>query len=81
MANENLILEWNDKVAKALVGKKIINASYMTNEEMNILGWSKRALIIQFDDGTYMYASADDEGNNAGALYTDIKGLPIIPTI
>lgn len=84
MANKidnDLITQWNNKIAKALIGKRITGVSYMNDEELKFSGWSKRALIIEFDDGTAMYASADDEGNEAGALYTTIEGLEVIPTI
>jgi hypothetical protein len=83
MANKvdnNSVAFWNNE-AKALIGKRIVSAGYMTDEELRLSGWSKRALIIEFDDGTTMYASADDEGNDAGALFTTIEGLEIIPTI
>ena len=81
MADKNLITKWNKDVSKALIGKKIIGASYMTDAEMNHLGWYKRALVIIFDDHSVMYASADDEGNDAGSLFTTIEGLEVIPTI
>jgi hypothetical protein len=33
------------------------------------LGWSSRSIVIHFTDGTVIFPSADDEGNNAGALF------------
>lgn len=81
MTDKELIGKWNKDVAKALIGKRIVNASYMTDAEMNHLGWYKRALVIIFDDHSVMYASADDEGNDAGSLFTTIEGLEVIPTI
>ena len=78
---ENFITIVNKKITKALVGKKIISANYMTDTEMIDLGWSRRALIIMFDDNNVMYASTDDEGNNAGVLFTTIKDFETIPAI
>ncbi len=73
--------EWETDIAKVLVGKKIVAIRYMTDEEMDNHGWSRRALIIQLDDGTAIYPSADDEGNGAGALFTNSEEMPTIPVI
>jgi hypothetical protein len=64
-----------------LKGKTIKTCRYMTDEEMKKSYWCKCPLVIIFTDGTAMYASADDEGNDGGALFTTIKGLEVIPTI
>jgi hypothetical protein len=53
----------------------------MTEKEMEGLGWYSKALVIIFTDGTYMFPSADEEGNDAGVLFTNIKELDIIPKI
>ena len=76
-----LIKKWETDIAKALVGKKIANVRYLTDKEQQGMGWFRKALVVIFTDGTYMFPSADDEGNDAGALYTNIKGLDIIPVI
>lgn len=82
MANDTeLINQWNIDCNKHLVGKTIKNVRYMTDEEIMNNGWCNRPLVIFFTDGSYMYASQDDEGNGAGALFTSIDGLEIIPTI
>jgi hypothetical protein len=64
---------WNAYATKNLTGKKIINVRYMSQAEMDALGWHSRALVIQLDDGTLIYPSQDDEGNNAGALFGQTK--------
>jgi hypothetical protein len=56
---------------KKLVGRRIKEVRYMTKEEAGDMYWSKRPLVIVFDNGSYMFASADDEGNNGGALFMD----------
>lgn len=72
---------WTDKVAAALVGKKIVSVRYLSKEECGELGWYSAAVVLQLDDGTIIYPSKDDEGNGAGALFTDIEGLETIPVI
>lgn len=79
--NTETINFWNLECNKHLVGKTIKNVRYMTDKEMNDMGWYKKPLVIFFNDGSYMYASSDDEGNDAGALFTSIEGLETIPTI
>ncbi len=61
--------QWNKYASDNLVGKKIVRASYMTDEEVENRGFMCKALVIEFDDGTIIFPSADDEGNDAGALF------------
>ena len=72
---------WGTLAKKLLVGKKIVNCDYLSEQEMEMLGWDKSPLVIFFDDGTHIYASADDEGNDGGALFTSNDTLLTIPTI
>lgn len=81
MDNTKVIKFWNTECAKHLIGKTIKNVRYMTDEELENNFWSKRPLVIFFTDGSYIYASSDDEGNEAGALFTSFEGLDVIPTI
>jgi len=37
--------------------------------------------VIFFSDGTYIFPSCDDEGNNAGALFTSDKENDVLPVI
>ena len=72
---------WAKLAKDLLVGKKVVNCDYLSEQEMEMLGWDKSALVIFFDDGTHIYASADDEGNDGGALFTSNDTLLTIPTI
>ena len=54
---------------KALKGKTIADARYMTEQEMNDFGWYNRSIVIFFTDGSYMIPQQDNEGNGAGALW------------
>tara|TARA_R110000851_G_scaffold296023_2_gene451064 strand:- start:14787 stop:15026 length:240 start_codon:yes stop_codon:yes gene_type:complete len=71
-------LEHTEKF-KYLIGKKIEEIRYMTEEEMKEWGWYKRPLIIFFTDNSFIIPQSDDEGNNGGALfYSDKKREDII---
>jgi hypothetical protein len=72
---------WNKKVSDFLVGKTIKSVRYMTDAEMDDFMWYKKAVVIDFTDGSWIIPQSDDEGNNGGALYTSEKTLSIIPTI
>lgn len=61
-------MTYQDHAAELLVGKTIKTVSYMTDVEQSLNLWSKKALVIEFTDGSFMYPMSDDEGNDAGAL-------------
>ncbi len=71
--------KWIKDIEKVLLGKKIVSIRYMTKKEMKEMGWYKRPIILQLDDGNIIYPSMDDEGNNGGALFTNDQNLPTIP--
>lgn len=57
-----------------LVGKKVVAVRNMTKKELRSEGWDEEpATAIQFDDGTIVYASRDDEGNGPGAMFGKLK--------
>ena len=64
---------WNDRAREVLVGRRIVSAQYMTEKEARNHGWLKRPVMFTLDDGTVMYASSDDEGNDGGALFGSTK--------
>jgi hypothetical protein len=72
---------WQKESEKFLVGKTIKSVRYMTDEEAKEIGWYKKPLIIVFEDGEYVFASRDDEGNDGGALYTSDCDLYCIPVV
>jgi len=51
---------WTEKVAKYLVGKKIVAVKYLPLDETTEWGWYKRPCEIHLDDGTIITPSADD---------------------
>jgi hypothetical protein len=78
---QDIIRKWEADIQKKLIARKITNCKYMTEKEMEGLGWSSKSLIITLEGGIKLFASSDDEGNDAGALFTNIKGLETIPVI
>ena len=58
--------DWNDRMTKALVGKKIVGVRYMTSEEAG--DWYKLPLMIFLSDGSLIIPSQDDEQNDGGSL-------------
>ena len=74
-------MKWNELVKKHLVGRKIVDVKWLSPKESEkLLGWDQQPCEIFLDDGTIITPSSDDEGNEAGALITNIKELPCIPT-
>lgn len=78
---EDIAKLWSDKVAKALVGKTIVKVDYITNLDAKAMGWHGRSIALILNDGSVLFPSADDEGNEAGALFTTIPDLETIPVI
>ena len=81
MSKDDLRTIWADKASKALVGRTVLYVRYMTEKECEHFGWEAASLIIEFTDGSWLIPSRDDEGNDAGALFTGHEHLPTIPVI
>ncbi len=79
--NQDTIIRWTEAAAAQLVGRKIASIRYLSTEEMEQLGWCRRAAVLVLDNGHQLFPSADDEGNDAGALFTTFEELPTIPVI
>jgi len=69
--------EWSDykddnltKIAKKILqGRKIVDVRYLSDEEMELMGWYKRPICFQLDNGTICIPQMDDEGNDGGSLF------------
>ncbi|MBU3625905.1 hypothetical protein ICN48_06615 [Polynucleobacter sp. JS-Safj-400b-B2] len=72
---------WVKKAEKQFLGKRIIGTRYLTEEEMNDLGWTQKCVVLHLDDGNIIFPSVDDEGNDAGALFTNNKECDTFPVI
>lgn len=81
----NYAEKWTKEAKKNLVGSKIIKVEYMPKEELEEMMWYKSPLcmLMQRPNGTkfWMYPSADDEGNDGGAIFTTIKSYSCAPTL
>jgi hypothetical protein len=78
MTNKELTDVWNKRVSKLLVGRKIIKVEYISEEDANEQGWDSRPVQIQLDNGVWLTPTSDDEGNNGGAIHTNLKNNSII---
>lgn len=79
---KNSTVEHWDKIANDMLkGQKVKACRYMDAEEVEALGWSSAAVIIEFESGLAIYPSRDDEGNDAGALFTTDKHNDTLPVI
>ena len=81
MSDKELVNRWETKIADKLVGKKIKAVEYFTEKECEEIMWDSRPIVIIFDDDSYIFPMADDEGNNGGALATSFTDLSTIPVI
>ena len=71
--------DWSGDVTKIFKGKTVSHIDYLTDSEMDEMGWYSRAPVIVFTDKSWIIASADDEGNDAGALFTSANKMSVIP--
>lgn len=72
---------WGDIAVKQFVGRKIVGARYLSQEEADEMGWYSRPVVLQLDDGNILYPSSDDEGNDGGALFTNDKENDVLPVL
>lgn len=72
--------KWTKDAEKLLKGRKIVAVRYMSERERESLGWSQGCVVLQLDDGNLIYPARDNEGNDAGALFTNDEKFPVIPT-
>ena len=65
---------WQNLANKHLVGRTIVKAEWLKpSEAERLMGWDYQPLELFLDNGTILTPSMDDEGNYAGALFTNIK--------
>ena len=73
--------KWQKLVNKHLVGRKIVKVEWLSPKKTKeIFGWTQQPCEIYLDDGLILTPRSDDEGNESGAIGTNIKEIPIIPT-
>ena len=80
--NAELREYWGNLASNFLVGKTIRRVRYLTDREREDIAWDRSGLVIEFEDGHWILAMRDDEGNDAGAIWTSSQSeLNIIPVI
>jgi hypothetical protein len=80
------LTEWAAQAATLLEGRTITGVRYMTPDEASDLSWRSASIVLELSakgdqPAIVVWPSADDEGNNAGALFTTDKDLETIPVI
>jgi hypothetical protein len=73
--------QWNKQARDMLIGRKIVKVEWMTSQEAEDCGWSGRPICILLDNGIWIYPSRDDEGNDAGSLFSSNEEIPVLPVI
>lgn len=64
-----------------IVGQKIKSVEWLTpKQSQENLGWDYQPVEIVLENGVSFIPSADDEGNNAGAIFTNLRDLPVLWT-
>tara|TARA_Y100000310_G_C20200728_1_gene586768 strand:- start:99 stop:365 length:267 start_codon:yes stop_codon:yes gene_type:complete len=76
---------WTGLAKDLFVGRTVTSVEYLTQDEADQNGWFCRPLAIHLasrngkEDGVWVYAMRDDEGNDAGALATTDKKTSVFP--
>ena len=73
--------EWLKLAKKNLMGMLITNIRLLTPEEQESLGWENNCFVIVLKNGHCIFASSDDEGNDAGAIFTTFEDCPTLPVM
>ena len=83
MSTQELKLAWGKRAKDFLVGRKIVDVYYHSEKENEeIFGDDYQTNIkIVFDNGHWITASQDDEGNGSGVIFTTDPKLSVIPSI
>lgn len=76
-----LVKHWTAQAASVLEGRTIKRVRYLDEDELRSLYWVSTAIVLELDNGVLVFPSRDDEGNDAGALYTTDEDVSIVPTI
>ena len=73
---------WGNLASNFLVGKTIRRVRYLDDRETDDIAWTKNGVVIEFTDGHWIIAMSDDEGNEAGSVWTSSQSeINVIPTI
>jgi len=71
--------QFMNKLKTMLVVQTISKIEYLNpKDSKKFLGWNYQPCEIHLSNGVILTPSSDDEGNNAGAILTNIEGIPTI---
>ena len=66
-------------IEKLIIGQKIKSVEWLTpKQSRDDLGWDYQPVEITLENGVKFVPSADDEGNQAGAIFTNIEDLSVL---
>ena len=57
----------------SIIGMKVTGIRRMTKHEMRHEGWEKPTTVLELEEGVFLFASQDDEGNGPGTLFGSDK--------
>ena len=66
-------MRWSEYAEKHFLGRTIVGCRYLTDKEVEDLGWYNASIVLVLNDGSLLFPSADDEGNDAGAIFGQSK--------
>ena len=74
---------WSKFGEENLLGRTIVGVRYLTDKETEAMDWMHSSAVLVLDDGSLLFPSMDDEGNDGGALFGQTKDgkeitLPVI---
>ena len=80
---EDIESKWTEIAKRQLVGRTITDVFYLSPKDAKELcGWDAgRPIVLRLDDGNMVYPSRDDEGNDAGALFTNDPDESVFPVL
>jgi hypothetical protein len=73
--------QWTEVASNLLLNRKIVKVRYMEQSEADDMGWYSRPIAFLLDNGVWIFPSADDEGNNGGALFTTDRDNSVLPVL
>lgn len=75
------IARWNRIATELLIGQKVKRVCYLSDDEIEHMGWDARSVGIEFESGLVVWISQDDEGNGPGSLFTSDDKVPVLPVL
>jgi len=71
--------KYTSNIRKHLIGRTITDVKWLSaDESKRLMDWDYQPCEIFLDNGTILTPGADDEGNNAGVIFTNIKKIPLL---